>query len=242
MSTSSSELGTDWCRWHSPSCFNPQISFRSDSVETSAPYCENCRAAPSVQEIIQTQTLSGPFSDQPPDQPLGELKLWWQSGDISTRLGLGALFSALGPAFIEADIPGQRHMRCFTANLSLPVNRPSSGYEELAASHAERELLLAEERNASETVSFEIFRFRLDNEGITAHHHRPWHHNVSVCPRTGALKGVCLERLFSIPSTPVRIQKQGSRKDLRFDQYGAFRCPKRRWPRSPLLDQRRRSR
>ncbi|KAK2764143.1 heterokaryon incompatibility protein het-6-like protein [Colletotrichum kahawae] len=60
-------------RWHRESCSNPVII-----VEQRVPSCKSCNASPDLKAIISAQSAErlSP-SAIPPDEPPGQLNLWW---------------------------------------------------------------------------------------------------------------------------------------------------------------------
>jgi hypothetical protein len=59
-------------RWHDASCVNPDIA-----VSNGVPSCGACGATPEVDAIIAEQAAFRTPWDAPPDEPPGQLNLWW---------------------------------------------------------------------------------------------------------------------------------------------------------------------
>jgi hypothetical protein len=76
-------------RWHKPSCISPDVVVDANNI----PNCRSCRrSCPSVEELIVKQAGTNSVLELPPDQPPGQMNLWWpmavpyeSNGDRSLR-------------------------------------------------------------------------------------------------------------------------------------------------------------
>ncbi|KAF2687985.1 hypothetical protein K458DRAFT_332531, partial [Lentithecium fluviatile CBS 122367] len=61
-------------RWHDASCQVPSVVVESDHT----PKCQNCgRSCPSVAELMSKQASKTSVLELPPDEPPGQMNLWW---------------------------------------------------------------------------------------------------------------------------------------------------------------------
>ncbi|KAM7211566.1 Heterokaryon incompatibility protein (HET) domain containing protein [Rhypophila decipiens] len=96
-------------RWHT-NCDNPDIF-----VDGALPRCRNCGKAPSDTEITPPEHTPDPPWTIPPDEPAGQLSLYWPScvqyrkdlsvDETTSEFGLGWLFDGTLPVFPEEDEP-----------------------------------------------------------------------------------------------------------------------------------------
>ncbi|KAK2772143.1 heterokaryon incompatibility protein het-6-like protein [Colletotrichum kahawae] len=60
-------------RWHSSSCADPRIV-----VEQQRPRCESCNSSPDIDGLVAAEASKpSPIPYLPPDEPPGEMHLWW---------------------------------------------------------------------------------------------------------------------------------------------------------------------
>jgi hypothetical protein len=60
--------------WHKQDCTTPDIAV---DESTGLPSCMSCKSAPDLDEIIRQQSQKSSFPAPPPDEPPGQLNLWW---------------------------------------------------------------------------------------------------------------------------------------------------------------------
>jgi hypothetical protein len=61
-------------RWHKPDCTAPDIVVANPP---GPPSCKTCGSTPNLDEIIRQQAHESPFPAPPPDEPRGQMNLWW---------------------------------------------------------------------------------------------------------------------------------------------------------------------
>ncbi|KAK0701210.1 heterokaryon incompatibility protein-domain-containing protein [Apiosordaria backusii] len=61
-------------RWHHPDCEIPDIFV---DATTALPSCRSCRCAPDLEKLLSEQKGHSPFPAPPPDEPKGQMDLWW---------------------------------------------------------------------------------------------------------------------------------------------------------------------
>ncbi|KAK4033346.1 heterokaryon incompatibility protein-domain-containing protein [Parachaetomium inaequale] len=61
-------------RWHKPDCTAPDIVVANPP---GPPSCKTCGSTPNLDEIIHQQAHESPFPAPPPDEPQGQMNLWW---------------------------------------------------------------------------------------------------------------------------------------------------------------------
>jgi len=61
-------------RWHDPSCETPDVEVESNTILK----CKACgRSCPPVEELISERADTSSALQIPPDEPLGQMNLWW---------------------------------------------------------------------------------------------------------------------------------------------------------------------
>ncbi|KAF4832826.1 Heterokaryon incompatibility protein 6, OR allele [Colletotrichum tropicale] len=60
-------------RWHAPSCSNPRVV-----VQQQQPHCESCDSRPDIDTLVAAEAFkTSPIPFLPPDEPPGQMHLWW---------------------------------------------------------------------------------------------------------------------------------------------------------------------